>query len=132
MTEHSTAYFLEACTACGLLDLHQKLCSFGWKTLGKYAFSSSYVPGQSDDSQFIKKVVVRCGLTEEDERVSGLRRLFFEAYTTVASEMRRRLDVRQRERDRVDGTCRLWIEAKLIEPGSSARTSCTFSETKPK
>ena len=90
MTEHSTAYFQEACTACGVLDLHQKLCGFGWKTLGKYAFSSSYVPGQTDDSKFIEKVVVRCGLTEDDERVSGLRRLFFEAYTTVASEMRRR------------------------------------------
>ena len=84
------AYFREACVSNGVADLHQKLCDFGWPTMGKFAFSSSYVPGQPDESKFIKNVVVRLGLTEDDIRVSGLRRLFFEAYTVAASEMRRR------------------------------------------
>ena len=90
MAEHSAAYFRDSCEQCGVLDLHKQLCDFGWPTLGKYAFSSSYVPGQVDDSAFVKGVVKRLGLEEVDPRVAGLRRLFFEAYTVSASEMRRR------------------------------------------
>ena len=90
MAETSVAYFREACVGNEVLDLHQQLCDFGWRTMVKFAFSSSYIPGQPDDSKFIEKVVKRLGLTEDDTRVSGLRRLFFEAYTVAASEMRRR------------------------------------------
>ena len=90
MAEHSAAYFRDSCDQCGVLDLHKQLCDFGWPTLGKFAFSSSYMPGQPDDSAFIKAVVDRLGLDELDPRVAGLRRLFFEAYTVSASEMRRR------------------------------------------
>ena len=90
MAEHSVAYFKDACIQNGLADLYDKMVRFGWSTLGRYAFSSGYVPGQLDDSAFVKGVVERCGLTIDDVRVSGLRRLFFEAYTTSASELRRR------------------------------------------
>ena len=90
MAEHSVPFFKDACLQNGLADLYDKMVTFGWKTLGKYAFSSGYVPGQIDDSAFMKGVVTRLGLTAEDPRVSGLRHLFFEAYTTSASELRRR------------------------------------------
>ena len=90
MAEHSVPFFKNACMENGLADLYEKMVTFGWKTLGKYAFSSGYVPGQIDDSAFMKGVVTRLGLTAEDPRVSGLRHLFFEAYTTSASELRRR------------------------------------------
>ena len=89
--EHSTAYFRECCANNGVLDLHPELVKKGWATLGKFAFSSSYIPGHVDDSPFIKKVVNKLGLDEDDERTSGLRRLFYEAFTTSAAEMRRRL-----------------------------------------
>ena len=89
MAEHSVAYFRDACEQCGVLDLHKQMCDFGWPTLGKFAFSSSYVPGQIDDSNFVKHVIKRLGLDEMDVRVAGVRRLFFEAYTVSAFEMRR-------------------------------------------
>ena len=95
MAEYSTAFFKDACTQNGLADLYDKMVGFGWSTLGRFAFSSAYVPGQIDESAFVKGVVVRLGLTEDDMRISGLRRLFFEAYTTSASELRRRANLQQ-------------------------------------
>ena len=90
MAEKSIAYFKESCIECGVGDLHAKMGTFGWTTLGKFAFSSNYVPGSSDDSSFITRVVKRLGVDPDDARADGLRRLFFEAYTVAASEMRRR------------------------------------------
>ena len=58
---------------------------------GQFAFSFSYMPEQADDAPFFKGVVHKLGLSDDNHRASGLRRLFFEAYTVAASEMRRRL-----------------------------------------
>ena len=90
LAEDSKALFLETCVKIGVADLHKELCKNGWSTLGQFAFSSSYMPGQADDAPFFKGVVRKLALDDGDHRVSGLRRLFFEAYTVAASEMRRR------------------------------------------
>ena len=106
MAEHSVPFFKNACMENGLAEIYDKMVRFGWTTLGKYAFSSGYVPGQLDDSAFIKGVVERCGLTADDLRVSGLRRLFFEAYTTSVSELRRRATAATAESEESTGTWR--------------------------
>jgi hypothetical protein len=92
MAEKSIAYFKESCIECGVGDLHTKMVALGWTTLGKFAFSSAYVPGTADETPFVNRVVKRLGVDPEDPRVDGLRRLFFEAYTVAASEMRRRAE----------------------------------------
>eukprot|EP00435_Cladocopium_sp_Y103_P057169 s612_g19.t1 len=56
--------------------------------MGKLAFASSYVPGASDDSQFVdlvKKAIKRDPTLGE---LSGLRRLFSESYAATAAEMK--------------------------------------------
>lgn len=89
MAEDSAALFQEACVKCNVGDLHKSLVKCGWSTFGQFAFSSSYMPGQADDAPFFKGVVAKLNVDADDVRVSGLRRLFFEAYTVAASEMRR-------------------------------------------
>ena len=116
MAEHSVPFFKDACMQNGLADLYEKMVTFGWSTLGKYAFSSGYVPGQLDDSAFMKGVVTRCGLTPDDPRVSGLRRLFFEAYTTSASELRRRaISCREDDKARCAWKFKLGARDKHLE-----------------
>ena len=65
-----------------------------WNTLGKLAFSCNYIPGVSDDSGLMKLAALITGVTSPsevpDERMPIVRRLFFEAYTLAASDMRQR------------------------------------------
>ncbi len=89
--EHSIAYFRECCVNNGVLDLHPEMVKRGWPTLGKFAFSSSYMPGQVDEGPFVRGVLNTLGLQEDDERIAGVRRVVYEEFTTSASEMRRRL-----------------------------------------
>ena len=91
MANESAAFFLDACVRLGVGDLHQKMLGFGWTSLGAYAFSSSYNPAQASDEPFMTGVVDRLGLDRGHPRVTRLRRLFFEAYTFEAADMRRQL-----------------------------------------
>ena len=62
----------------------------GWDTMGSFAFSCSFAPGNSDDSVFIQEVVVPL-LGDADHTLKPqLRRLFFESYTQAALDVQRR------------------------------------------
>ena len=61
--------------------------ALGWDTLGNFAFSCSYVPGSPDDASFISGVVVPI-LGDDHTKAAALRRLFFEAYTIAAADLK--------------------------------------------
>ena len=71
-----------------------RLRSRKWNTLGMMAFSCNFIPGQSDDTPLLKLAAVITGVDSisdiPDDRMPVIRRLFFEAYTLAASEMRMR------------------------------------------
>ena len=90
MAEDSIAHFKEVCSRLGLTSIVPQMAAKGWDTLGSFAFSSSYAPGQPTDEAFMVGVVERLGLERESQLLPGLRRLFYEAYTQSAMEMRRR------------------------------------------
>ena len=90
MAEDSKPYFREVCSRLGLSSLIPQLEAKGWDSMGAFAFSSSYVPGQPTDEAFMAGVVDRICVDRDSPMVPSLRRLFFEAYTQSAMEMRRR------------------------------------------
>ena len=70
----------------------------GWVTLGVFAFAANYVPGTKDDEPFIKDVVIPLLGREDHPAKPMLRRLFFEAFTVMAEEMKGRLPAMQKMR----------------------------------
>ena len=94
MAEDSTAHFGEVCDRLGLTSLIPRMAEKGWNTMGAFAFSSSYSPLHATDEAFMIGVVDRLCLERDSTLVPALRRLFFEAYTQAATEMRRRQDLR--------------------------------------
>ena len=89
MAEDSKVHFKDVCTRLGLASVLPFMETKGWDTIGTFAFSSSYSPGHATDEAFMAGVVDRLCLERESPLVPALRRLFFEAYTQAAMEMRR-------------------------------------------
>ena len=66
----------------------------GWVSFATYAYSSSYQPSQSDDTEF-KQKVLRVLLGDDFEaspESPKLRRLFFEAHTLCIADLRKKVD----------------------------------------
>ena len=53
MSIDSTAVFAARVRLLGLGDYWNKFVTAGWTTLGEFAFSSNYTPGQQDDQDFV-------------------------------------------------------------------------------
>ena len=64
----------------------------GWNSFGSFGFSCSYVPGQQDDSSFKADVLAPLFGADGSPMVPNVRRLYFEAYTVAAMEMRTSLN----------------------------------------
>lgn len=92
MALESEAVFFARLKAVGLGDeVVAKFREKGWTTLGAFAFSSSYTPGQTDDAPF--KEVLRAVLAEpEGPQAALVRRVFFEAYTMAAADLKKRIE----------------------------------------
>ena len=91
MALDSPSVFEERLRRAGLDDTEIKKCQdAGWATLGDFAFSSSYVPGGADDSAFVAVCNTILGLNSPKQ--AQLRRVFFEAYTFAAGDLKRRME----------------------------------------
>ena len=91
-TTESSAFFDQRMSAIGLSDVEAAAVrAKGWTSLADYAFSSSYAPGQPDDSKFIEKVLIPVLGDENHPSGSKLRRLLFEAYTMSVGDLRSKL-----------------------------------------
>ena len=75
-----------------LTDHLERFKALGWNTLGVLAFSSDYVPGVSDGAIFVKDVVLPALQDPEHADRFKLRRLYTEAFTIAAYELRRRCE----------------------------------------
>lgn len=60
----------------------------GIATLGNFAFASSYVPGSNDDKPFLELVAKALKRDPSLGELAALRRLFNEAYSASAAEMK--------------------------------------------
>ena len=68
-----------------------------WAAYGKFAFSCHFAPGNADEMPFIKMVAEVTGSganNPPEDRLPIFRRLFWEAYTMAAAEMRARVEQR--------------------------------------
>ena len=87
MALDSKVVFSSRVTALGLADLLPGLIQNGWDSMGAFAFSSNYAPGQADDTKFIQDVVVKLTGEEDSVKKPALRRLHFESFSLVAADM---------------------------------------------
>ncbi|CAE8705777.1 unnamed protein product [Polarella glacialis] len=102
-TLDSAAVFQSRATALGLTGPEiAVLQTSGFDTFAGFAFAVNYVPGQADDTEFLRLCAVVCGGAgpAPGGRVSVLRRPFFESYTLAASDVRSRIDGSQSDTPR--------------------------------
>jgi hypothetical protein len=64
----------------------------GWGSAGSFAFSCNYVPGGVDESSFVIGVVTLLLGAPDHALKAALKRLHFECYTLMVSEMRRKVE----------------------------------------
>ena len=89
----STPNFLARCSALGLSEqIQDEVVVAGLDTISKFAFSSSYVPGQQDEQPF--RDAMRAALTNPPSvgEAATLRRLLHESYAMTAAELKQTVD----------------------------------------
>eukprot|EP00435_Cladocopium_sp_Y103_P001953 s3084_g1.t1 len=97
----STALFKARCQAAGLAEAAiTALTNRGWGTMGTFAFCASNSPATMTDAVFAEKVVQPILGDREHVDAPKLRRLHFEAYTTVAAELKRRVESSEQDAPR--------------------------------
>ena len=62
------------------------------KTMGAFAWSSAFQPGQPDETPFLELVRRVIGRNADDAELSSLRRLYYESHTLSISDMRNRVE----------------------------------------
>ncbi len=86
----SQAVFKERLDALGLDGKWQEFQDLGWSTYWTFAYASSYMPGNFDDSKLLQEVVLKFYGDVEHVKKDALGRLYFESYTVATAELRRR------------------------------------------
>lgn len=90
----STAVFESRALAMGLSSVEiGNLVSNGWGSFATFAFAANFVPGSANDSEFVQLCATVCGADPAPPaRIPLIRRLYFEAYTLAAADLRQRVD----------------------------------------
>ena len=91
----SKAVFKAKLAEKNVLFLAERFEQKGITTLGELAFHTSYIPGQGDEEVFKKEVlggVLDLTLEREAKLIGIVRRLFFEAFTVSAYQLRTQLE----------------------------------------
>ena len=97
-TADSEAYFDQRMATLGVpMPVQTDMRARGWTSMGSFAFSSPFQPGQSDEGPFVQGVLVpllgvNWGVDVATPRV---RRLYFEAHTISVQDLRRRVESRE-------------------------------------
>ena len=95
MSLDSEACFAERMEEVGLGAYAGTFKARGWTTFAKFAYSCAYVPGSGmDETGFIREVAEPIlgsllGVSTNRQDLPSVRRLYFEAFTLSAAEMRR-------------------------------------------
>ena len=97
----STALFRSRCHATGLTEAAiTALTDKGWGIFGTFAFCASNAPATVTDTVFAEKVVQPILGDRDHLDAPKLRRLHFEAYTTVSAELKRRVESSEQDAPR--------------------------------
>jgi hypothetical protein len=89
----SEAVFRNRSLAMGLVQADLDAMRIkGWVTFSRFAFASSFIPGQGDDATFVTNVVELVLGDRNHARASILRRLYFESYTLTAADLRSKVE----------------------------------------
>ena len=89
----SKPVFTDRATASGLSEeIRANLETAGLNTLSKFAFSSSYVPGSGDDTEFVKTLKAVLSRDPTLGELASFRKLLHEAYSLVTQEMKQQLE----------------------------------------
>ena len=87
----SEVSFEARATAIGLqADVVEKLKKAGYSCFSDFAYSTTYIPGQTDDTAFVDRVLVPVLGAGDDPRAPKLRRLLFESYAIATDELKSR------------------------------------------
>ena len=85
----STPNFKVRATSLGLAgEVMDLIVDAGVVTLAKFAFSSSYIPGQADEAPFLKATKDMLKRDATVGELAVLRRLLHEAYSMASAELR--------------------------------------------
>ena len=94
----SEAVFSARAREMGLVeDEINRIAARGWHTMGRFAFCVAYTPGQADEANLVRLGAVVTGTGAADppeDRMPLVRRLYFEAYTLAAADLRSKVDRR--------------------------------------
>ena len=89
----SPAFFSERALAIGFSQPEVDLLKAnGWTSMGRFAFATPQAPGMGDDHQLVQEVVTPIFGDRPGALVALTRRLYFEAYTYAASDMKLRVE----------------------------------------
>jgi len=98
----SKAVFITRCKAVGLSDTEiSAMETAGFDTYANLAFSPSFQPGASDESPFVKAVLEKVLGAADHPKAPALRRLFYESYTLVAAELKKKVDRTDEDKPKV-------------------------------
>ena len=90
MSLDSCAVFAARITELGLASVAGTFTDQGWSTYAEFAFATSFTPG-SDDTVFARDVLDKLSTSDPRIRAAG-RRLFFEAFTLAAADLKKRVE----------------------------------------
>ncbi len=75
-----------------MTDVKEKFAELGWSSAGSFAFASTYTPGQPNPEKFEEEVIIKLLGRADHPKASAVRRLYFECYTLVVSDMKRKCE----------------------------------------
>ena len=90
MALESAALFKKKISQFGLNDYQDQFPALGWTSMAEFAFSANFQPGCSDEAPFLNEVVIPVLGDANHPKKAALRRLFFEAFTTMAADAQHR------------------------------------------
>ena len=121
MALDSKAHFESVVRQRGLLDHLSGFQSIGADTLANLAFATSYQPGNTDDEAFTRQIVIPVLGDEHHILKPAVKRIWFEAFHSVAVDAQRRANLNEETRPRkippAERNARLKAIKALVEPG---------------
>ncbi len=97
----SKATFLARCVEIGFTnDEVRTLAAKPWSSLAGFAFAANYQPGGADEGLLRNLAASFVDKGDLDERMPAVRRLFYEAFTLSAADLKRKLDAKDLDEPR--------------------------------
>ena len=92
MALDSAASFAARVRDLGLGELLPRFEELGWCNMGTLAFSAGSPGAPSSEAAFDERVVIHLAGSSATPQAANIRRLYYEATTLAAADMRRRMD----------------------------------------